>query len=400
MKNIITIFRKEFYRVMSDRRLIFTAILLPGLAIYVMYTFMGNAIGNEQEDVNTHTIILYTENLPDSVRTKLLDSEREFEFYDFDVNEFDDIKAQILDGEIDLLIRFPEHFDALLADYENPDYVTPEVNTYYNPGERYSSNAYWEVSNVLSNYRYDVSLDRFGEDIYVFHTDLNNDDHIIVDMDRATGQGFAMLLPMLIIMFLFSGAMSIGPDSIAGEKERGTIATLLVTPIKRSDIAIGKVLSLSVISLMSATSSFVGIMFSLPNLMQGENLDTNIYGISEYLSILAVLLATVLLIVGLVSVVSAYAKSIKEASMLILPMYFIAIIVGMSTMFNNGESATNPLMYAVPLYNSVNMLISILTFDIVPLHFLIMVSSNLVYVVLLVLVINRLFESEQVMFAK
>jgi sodium transport system permease protein len=79
---------------------------------------------------------------------------------------------------------------------------------------------------------------------------------------------------MLIIMFLFSGAMSIGPDSIAGEKERGTIATLLVTPVKRSEIAIGKVMSLSIISLFSATSSFIGIMLSLPKLLQMEETGT------------------------------------------------------------------------------------------------------------------------------
>jgi sodium transport system permease protein len=221
-----------------------------------------------------------------------------------------------------------------------------------------------------------------------------------MDEAKATGQSFASLLPMLILMFLFSGAMSIGPDSIAGEKERGTIATLLVTPIRRRDVAIGKVLSLSIVALMSAASSFVGILLSLPKLMQGENLNTNIYGFGDYVAILVVLLATVLFIVGIVSVVSAYAKSIKEASMLVLPLYFIAIIIGVTTMFNNGDTMTNPLLYAIPLYNSVHMLIGILTFEIDMMNFAIMVASNLVYVVVLVFVMNKLFESERVMFSK
>jgi sodium transport system permease protein len=400
MHNIMTIFKKEFYRVMSDRRLIFTAILLPGLVIYMMYTFMGNAIGNQMEDVENHTIILYTENMPDSFETLLTSGDRSYEFHDLSESDFETVKDGILEGDIDMLLRFPEDFETAVDNYDDPAQTVPEVMTYYNPGEMYSANAYGIVASTLSSYRNSISFDRFGEDIYVFLTDATNDDHIIIDQERATGQGFASLLPMLIIMFLFSGAMSIGPDSIAGEKERGTIATLLVTPIKRSEVAIGKVLSLTVIALMSATSSFVGIMLSLPNLMQGQELDTNIYGISEYASILVVLLATVLLIVGLVSLVSAYAKSIKEASMLILPFYFVAIIIGVSTVFNNGETASNPMLYAVPIYNSVNMLIGILTFDIVPLHFMIMVLSNLVYVVILVYIINKLFESEQVMFSK
>jgi len=395
MKNIITIFKKEFYRVMSDRRLIFTAIFLPGLAIYVMYSFMGNAIGNEVEDIESHTIIVYTEHMPDSYKTLLESTDRTFEYHDYDASMKEDVEAQIMEGTIDILMIFPEDLEATLLDYENPDFTVPVIDTYFNSGERYSNNAYGVVNYTFNRYREEIWLTRFGEDIYVFTTNYEN----IVNEQRATGQGFAQLLPMLIIMFLFSGAMSIGPDSIAGEKERGTIATLLVTPIKRSEVAIGKVLSLSVISLMSATSSFVGIMLSLPKLMQGQELDTNIYGIGEYISILVVLLATVLLIVGLVSMISAYAKSIKEASMLILPLYFIAIIVGVSTMMNSG-AAENPMTYAIPLYNSVNMLIGILTFDIVPVHFVIMVVSNLVYVILLVLVINRLFESEKVMFSK
>ena len=235
--------------------------------------------------------------------------------------------------------------------------------------------------------------------MFVFYQDVTNEDHIIINEEKATGQGFASLLPMLIIMFLFSGAMQIGPDSIAGEKERGTIATLLITPIKRSELAIGKVLSLSIISLMSATSSFVGIMLSLPKLMQGQELDTNIYGVTELLSILAVLLATVLVIVGLVSLISAYAKTIKEASMLILPFYFISIIVGVSTMFS-GEASDNPVVYLIPIYSSVNMLISVLTFEIVPMHFMLMLISSVFYVAILIFIINKLFQSEKVMFSK
>ena len=302
-------------------------------------------------------------------------------------------------GDIDVLIRFPENIETTVLDYENPDYVIPEVLTYYNPGERYSNNAFWSLNSILNQYAYSINYGRHGDNIYAFYMDLDNADHIIMDEEKATGQGFAMLLPMLIIMFLFSGAMSIGPDSIAGEKERGTIATLLVTPIKRSELAVGKVLSLSVVSLMSATSSFIGIMLSLPKLMQGQELSADIYGIPEFLQIFGILLATVLVIVGLVSVISAFAKTIKEASMLILPFYFISIIIGVSTMFS-GEPSTNPFVYIIPIYSSVNMLIAVMTFEVVALHYILVISSSLLYVGILIFLMNKLFQSETVMFSK
>ncbi len=85
--------------------------------------------------------------------------------------------------------------------------------------------------------------------------------------------------------------------------------------------------------------------------------------------------------------------------MLILPFYFVSIIIGVSSMFS-GEAATNTLMYLVPIYSSVNMLISILTFSVVPTHFMLMVISSVVYVSILIYVMNRLFQSEKVMFSK
>ena len=71
----------------------------------------------------------------------------------------------------------------------------------------------------------------------------------------------------LLLIFVISGAMSITPESVAGEKERGTIATILVTPVRRSYVAIGKILALSAFSLIGATSSFLGTVLSLPKLM-------------------------------------------------------------------------------------------------------------------------------------
>mgnify|MGYP002564867313 CR=1 FL=1 len=70
-----------------------------------------------------------------------------------------------------------------------------------------------------------------------------------------------------MMVFLFSGCMAVAPESIAGEKERGSIATLLVTPLGRGELAMGKVISLGCISLLSGASSFLGTMLSLPKLM-------------------------------------------------------------------------------------------------------------------------------------
>jgi sodium transport system permease protein len=397
MNSWLIIFKKEFYRVITDRRLIFTAIILPGLAIYVMYSIMGGAISSEVDDIESHDIILYHENMPEVYGDYLDTLEREFVIRDGSDLSDEDIETMLKNTEMDLFIAFPQNFESDLADYDAVDYEIPTVHMQFDSGERYSSNAYSVISGTLADYTNTILYNRFGTGIVAFNQNTVD----LVDESKATGQMFASILPMIIVMFLFSGAMSIGPDSIAGEKERGTIATLLVTPIKRSQIAIGKVTSLTVISLFSAVSSFVGILLSLPKLMNMDDMGTNvnIYGLNDYMMILVVLLVTVFFIVAIVSLVSSYAKTIKEAGMLILPFYFISIIVGVSSMFN-GEPSTNLLMYFVPIYNTINILIGILTFEVSSVHFTIMLISNLVYVVVLVTLMAKMFQSEKVMFQR
>lgn len=401
MKNILTIFRKEFYRVITDKRLIFTSIILPGLAIYIMYSFLGGVVQREVEDVKSHNMIVYVENMPTDFQTSLTTMFDEPEFTIIDDMTQDDLEDKLRSGDADLIMRFPSDFETTIDAYDTTTDPIPNLVMYYNPSEDYSREAYYNVGGALELYASSIGIERFGDAYNPFsiNIDFTDNEQHVYDEERATGQLFAGMLPMLIIMFLFSGAMSIGPDSIAGEKERGTIATLLVTPVKRSEIAIGKVLSLSVISMFSAASSFIGIVLSLPKLMQASDLSITIYGVREFVMLFTVLLATVLFIVATISVISAYAKSIKEASLLIMPFYFASIVVGMSKMMS-GEAETNPLMYMIPIYNSVNIIISILTFESSMASFFIMIGSSLVLVSILIFVLNKFFQSEKIMFSK
>ena len=398
MKNMMTVFRKEFYRVISDRRLLFTAVLLPGIAIYLIYSLMGNIIGGQVEEAEEHEMIIYTENMSEGFSSFLDMNELNAKFEEKGELTFDEIEGMILEGDIDIFMSFPSDFDNRIENYEGAT-TLPNIDMYYNPSRQFSNNTYYQIQSQLSMFSQEIGFDRNGLDYYVFTMNADNETYEIFDEQKATGQGLAALLPMLIVMFLFSGAMSIGPDSIAGEKERGTIATLLVTPVKRSEVAIGKVVSLSLVSLMSATSSFIGIMLSLPKLMQGQEINLGIYGVFEFVMLFTVLLATVLVIVGIISIVSAYAKTIKEASMLILPFYFGAVILGVSSMFSD-DTQSNLFLYLIPLYNTIQMLIGILTFEINTAAYLVTMISSLVYAGIFVYILNRMFQSEKIMFSK
>ncbi|XFA99263.1 ABC transporter permease [Candidatus Izemoplasma sp. B36] len=394
MKNILTIFKKEWDRVIRDKRLVITVLLLPGIMIFLIYTLMGTAMQNmTTEDVYDIAIInpqadftaLYEgiQNAdPDSNNTNVIEIQP---------NQLEAYELLVDNGEYDMLISFSEGIENYDGSGEKP-----VVYIYGNPNEIASSTINSEFSYYLSLYEQQLSFELHGDRTY-FETSYASTE---IDEGGIMGTIISSLVPMLVIMFLFSGAMGIGPESIAGEKERGTIATLLVTPVKRSEIAIGKISALSVLTLISAISSFIGISFSLPKLMQFEEGMSVEYGVGQYFMILGVLFSTVFVIVGIISIISAYAKNLKEASSLIMPLYILTILVAITSMFTSGAN-TNLLMYMIPIYNSVQTLSAILTFDPASLTYLIVtIIANIIYLSIFIFILNRMFNSEKMMFSK
>lgn len=176
------------------------------------------------------------------------------------------------------------------------------------------------------------------------------------------------------------------------------MATLLATPIKRRDIALGKVLAITLIGLAIAASSMLGIFAGLPGIMQGA-VDMNVYGPADYLLLVLVVVSTTLLVVMLITVVSALAKTTKEAGMYLTPLMIVVMLVGILGMFGGGAQE-DIWFYLVPLYNSVQCMIGIFTFDFQPLNVAVCVLGNLAYTGVGVLVLQRMFNSERLMFAR
>jgi sodium transport system permease protein len=209
----------------------------------------------------------------------------------------------------------------------------------------------------------------------------------------------SMIGPMLILAMLMTGCVAVAPESIAGEKERGTFATMLITPVKRGYIAAGKVLSLSLISLLSGLCSCAGVVLSLPKLLGEDTISLSAlgYGFAEYASLLGIVLSSVLLMVALVSMLSAWAKSIKEATAMISPVMIIVLLVGIGSSF---LPMNEWYFFCIPLLNSAAALGSVFSMATQPLFVVITVLTNLAVAGVLMWVLSRMFCSEKIMFTK
>lgn len=397
-KTIITIMKKELARFFGDKRMTFTTIFLPGLMIFVMYTFMGDAMSSQFSVKDDFVAKVSVANLPESIASGSMVDPAQAEalnFKNIDKEKIEQAKKEVTEQKIDLCIVFPENFDQDVEKYQiKSGEKAPNVDVYYNAVSTESQNAYNIVVQMLDGY----------EGTLTNKFDFNQTPDEVYDMatkEDTAGSVFSSMLPMLLLIFLFSGCMAVAPESIAGEKERGTIATLLITPAKRGDIAIGKIIALSIIALLSGISSALGTVLSLPKLMGGDesSVNANVYQITDYLLLGLIIMATVLVLVAVISIVSAFAKTTKEAQTYITPLMIVVILVGVTAMF--GEGAKQEwYYYLIPIYNSVQCMVGTFSFKAVPLHIVITIVSNLVCTMAGVFVLTRMFNSEKVIFSK
>ncbi|OQC10641.1 MAG: ABC-2 family transporter protein [Tenericutes bacterium ADurb.Bin087] len=377
MNNLWTVIKKELRRFFTDKRML-AALIIPGIIIFIMYTIMGDIIKKTAEGKD-HDYVLRIENRPNDPRFNVIDANLGFEKVTFLEETPADFATMLAEKKLDLYVVYEVDF---LAKYTANDPENPPVVTFhFNASSMPSMTAYQNYAGILNNVL----------QIYV-----------ATPVDHSTqgdiGTTIIMgMLPFLLITFLFTGAMAVAPESIAGEKERGTIATLLVTPVKRSTLALGKIIALSIVALVSAASSFLGVTLSLPKMM-GSDVNFATLNAGTYLAIFTVLIVTMLVFIVFNSLISAYAKSIKEANGLSAPLMMMIMATGVTTMF--GSATTNAALYLIPIYNSVNILLSLFSGDFLIVPFILTLITNLLVAVGGIYLLTVMFGSEKIMFRK
>lgn len=375
---LLAIAKKEFARFFRDRRMVIS-MLIPGLLIFILYSVMGSALWDEEEHYQFRVYLSGESLATEQITSLAAASDWSVEY--LPAEDIAAAEAAVEEGEATALVVFSPGFDEAVLAYDGGT-AGATVEIVYNSSAEDSFAFYMLASNVLSNYR---------QAFYVLPSDRADETSLFSSL-------LGDVLPFLIVTLLFSSAMSITLESIAGEKERGTLATILVTPIKRSHLAFGKVLPLAGISLIGAISSFLGVMFSMPKLV-GMSLSGLVggYGFVSYLLLFLLILSIVPVIVSAIAAVSTAARSVKEASGYTSVLMIVVMLLSIVTGFV-GEMG--PWVYFVPILNAVAGMQAVLYMSISLWQALAAVAVNLVFSVLLVFLIARMLSSERIMFGK
>ena len=395
--NTWTIIRKEFARFFGDRQLVFTSVIMPGLLIYLIYSLMGVGIRNMETKGEQDLVAVTVENLPESMTPlfAMPDSSMTLIRQSIDQTDIDALQDKDINA---VLVRFPADFDSLVAAYTpQSGELAPNIEIYYNSANNAASRVYYAIDGALTTFENSQSnlFDINRADSEEQHFDQATDDQVVGDI-------LSKLIPMLIIMMLFSGTMAIAPSAIAGEKERGTFATLLVTPMKRSELALGKIISLSSIALLSGLSSFIGIALSLPKMISASSESIDIpfnYTTGDYVALLLVILASVLIMASAVSLLSALAKDVKNAGTMITPFMLVIMLAGLLPMFQT-STPDNLAVYLIPFYNSIEVMTDVFAHSLRWTPVFITLVADIAYTGIAVFGLTRMFNSEKIMFSR
>lgn len=405
MKNIKTIFFKELRRFFTEPRML-AALFLPGIIIYIFYSLMGTFMeasfapsSGKPENYTYQIVATNNYSSTDEVAPLIFDvfdaylpineSGNKSEYHYINLDQVSEYKEALSNHEYDLLIVFNNNFE---------DSLKGEISS-----TKTNISLYYDGSDSISTYLYTVFTSLVDTTYTNFTVNIENGIYVDgnVSPENYTFKNImSFVVPLVTISLLFSTVISICPEAIAGEKERGTLASLLMTPMKRTELVIGKISALSIVSLSSGLVSFLGLVISLPNLYGGGMTLGSLFSPASFIMLLLLILTTLCVFVTLGLVISAFSKSIKEAGSYLTPIMtilMVASIIPFSIDMSGIGYAFIPLLNIV---SSMNLLIRETNLDLLLPYISITAVMNIVLSGVLVFITAKLFNSEKIMFQR
>jgi sodium transport system permease protein len=395
-KNVRLLFSKELTGAIRDRRTLFLTVFFP----LIFYPLVLSVIGqfNEAERLRYEslipTILVVDRSEDDTFGAELA---QDATVHWRDVGSIEDGLAELKadDGHVLMVVEKEAGGEG----------VGLEVTLYYDQADPFAPIAASQVRAFLEAYLQRVvggKLSELGYDIEELTPPLT-----VETRDVATGESLgrmilSRLLPYFMVLAILTGAMGLGAEITAGEKERSTIATLLVSQLSRTEIVLGKFLTVLTVSLTSSLLSAVGLLIGV-RFFGGGLTPASVSGAAVFRLdlpalgwMLIVLIPLAVILAALVMIVGTYARSQKEASTYLLPIYMVIVLVGMMSM--TGGITFEGARYLIPVANALYALQGIIVGDLVTSNIVYTLIANVTCGAILIAAAVRLFKREAVLF--
>lgn len=398
LRNIGIVYRKELREALRDRRTVIASVVMPLLLFPLLSVGLFALIGrivSKTEEASPKVMVIGGEDSPGVIA--ILKATPKIEV----VPATADWKKLVVDKEIPVAVEIPSGFDKSIEDQKKSELI---INNYL--GELKSESAASKVTDSLKTYREDVVKRR------VIAQKMSADVLLPFEVTRkniapAEKSGVALFfggfIAYIVVFLCFNGGMHPAIDLTAGEKERGTMETILSSPISRAHLVVGKFLLVLTTALFTAALSVLsmGISFTITNALRGQSSQAGNSGMEMHIGIgaaLSVFIMAIPLAVLFSSIqltIASFAKTYKEAQTYLVPLIFIVIIPAIAAMAPIDLDAKLAL---VPILN-VSLLCKELVIGTYHWNFIaIIFTSTCAYASVALFLAVKMFQRESVLF--
>lgn len=407
----IRVYKKEAREMLRDRRVRSSALLGPFLLVLMMMVMFGTLMKQAGGAANAkYYVVNATAGKPifDALemarakqeKEKKKDGEKQAAIPRVTVVPIETMeqgRSLIDEGKATVVLEFPEDFAERLA--KNQPVTVVEV---YDSNEQRSQIAARVIDGAIDAFN-QAAITRLLESKKLpawmaapVKTKTEDATH-----NKNASEILTSILPYLIVFWAFVGGMSSAADMVAGEKERNTLETLLITPVPRTQIVLGKFLALATICLMSSLSGLVAVFVSAYSHLPGTDaLFANGTGLGPAAvgSIILVLLPTVALFASVLIAISTFAKNSREAQTY---LSLASLAVAMPSLFSQflgfTDFATARWINLIPVLNASAAVRSALIGKLDATSVLLTAATSAVLALISIYVAIRLFNREQVL---
>jgi sodium transport system permease protein len=399
-RNIGIVYRKELTEALRDRRTLISTIIVPLLLFPILSVGFGALavalVGKAKEEV-PKVMILGGQDSP-----AVLEGIKKLEKIDV-VPTADNWKDEIVNKEIRAAVEIPSGFQTDLTAQKSAS-----VKIYNYKGEMKSEFATDKIDKYLKDYRDNVVKERLAAKnlaesvLKPFEVKQVN----VAPPEKVSGAAFGGIIGYMVILLCMTGGMYPAMDLTAGEKERGTMETILSSPISRMHLVLGKFFLVLTAALATAALSVLsmGISFNVlskytskPGGGQSEAADLVLHlGLKTVLSVFLMALPVAVLFSAALMTIALFAKTYKEAQSYLTPMTFVVIIPAVAAMLPGVE--LTPQLALVPILNVSLLCKELVTGTYHWNYIAIIFSSTCVYAAVALFLAVKMFQRESVLF--
>lgn len=379
--NILYILKKELREMFRDKKSLVMMLIIPfmiPLVVIGLSAFFEAGMNKPIEEYNKIGLAYEVSDVEESILKEVgID-------YSFDTEQV--LKEKYESGEISLYVTKDD--TKYIINGENNDtsvFASSLVEAYISSYKEYLQHEYLNNNGIIAN---DV--------INIISLEKN-----LTEEENYYANYMTVYAFLFIIMAITVSATYPATDTTAGEKERGTLETLLTFPIKSSDIIIGKFLGVSISSFITGILSLILVVISL---LIANNMFSIYDGVNMMLSAsslifsIIVIIAYSLLISGLCIAIASNSKTFKEAQSALTPLTFISFFPGMFAFMVNLK--TTALLSMVPFLNFTLLFTDITNNTVNYLNMSLMFISTIIIITVVLMVIIKQYKSEKVLFSK